>query len=395
MQDIKVSDCSLNGSDSQASSHISDGCARGISRRTFLSGFAAAGAALAALGIAGMDVRGGGSRAFADEADSSSKDGVAESSADADSASASEIEIEQGTLDSISIAFVQLVDNDAFTMMMQGFKDGMEEAGYVEGTNATYDVKNAQGDTSTLNSIAADLKNSTDYDVVVPIVTPATQAVVNVELDVPVVFISVTDPVAAGIMSSLDTPDKGATGTSNVVPVDEIFQLADTLAGDKVTNIGLLYCTGESNAVSTIEKAKEYLDSDGRSYEEATVANSSEVAQAAAQLASEVDMIYIPVDSTVQSAMPEVVEAATDAGIPVYGSDPVMVQSGALACVSVSNHDLGRASASQAVRITNGTPIEEVPCIVFDTFTPVVNVATAKELGIEIPEDANYSLIGE
>lgn len=366
-----------------------------ISRRTFVSGFAAAAGALALLGVTAS-----GAFAAEDSAaeDSAAKDGEASASDAADSAAAdktSQIEIEKGALDSISVAFVQLVDNDAFTAMMDGFKSGMEEAGYKEGENATYDVKNAQGDTSTLNNIAADLANSTDYDVVVPIVTPATQAIVNAELDVPVVFISVTNPVAAGIMSDLEKPDKGATGTSNVIPVDEIFNLADRLAGDTpIETYGLLYCTGESNAVSTIEKAKEYLDSEGKTYAEATVANSSEVAQAAAQLASEADIIYIPVDSTVQSAMPQVVEAATDEGIPVYGSDPVMVQSGALACISVSNTELGRTSAALAVKITNGTPIEEVPCVTFDTFTPVINKATADELGIELPDDPSFQIIG-
>ncbi len=364
-------------------------CGRGVSRRSFLEGMLAAAGALAALGIAGTG-------AYAqDGAASSTGDKSGASSSQGDATAASQVEMQKGKLDSIKVAFVQLIDNDAFNTMIQGFKDGMKDAGYVEGTNATFDVKNAQGDTATLNSIAADLKNSTDYDVVVPIATPASQAVVNAEIDTPVVFISVTSPVAAGIMGALDKPDMGATGTSNVIPVDEIFNLADKLAGGKVSTIGMLYCTGESNAVSTVEKAKEYLDGAGRSYQEATVANSSEVAQAAAQLASKVDMIYVPVDSTVQSAMPELVEAATDAGIPVYGSDPVMVQSGALACVSVSNSDLGYTSAALAVEITNGTPVENVPCVTFDTFTPVVNVATAKELGIEIPTDAGYTLMGE
>ncbi len=364
-------------------------CGRGVSRRSFLEGMLAAAGALATLGIAGTG-------AYAEDGVASSTgDKSGASSSQGDATAASQVEMQKGKLDSIKVAFVQLIDNDAFNTMIQGFKDGMKDAGYVEGTNATFDIKNAQGDTATLNSIAADLKNSTDYDVVVPIATPASQAVVNAEIDTPVVFISVTSPVAAGIMGALDKPDMGATGTSNVIPVDEIFNLADKLAGGQVSTIGMLYCTGESNAVSTVGKAKEYLDGAGRSYQEATVANSSEVAQAAAQLASKVDMIYVPVDSTVQSAMPELVEAATDAGIPVYGSDPVMVQSGALACVSVSNSDLGYTSAALAVEITNGTPVEDVPCVTFDTFTPVVNVATAKELGIEIPTDAGYTLMGE
>lgn len=362
---------------------------RGISRRTFVSGFAAAAGALALLGLGGMT---GTGALAAEKGASSAKDGEAGSASSAKDSAAADAPVEQGKLANIKVAFVQLVDNDAFDRMIAGFKTGMEKAGYKEGTNATYDLKNAQGDASALNSIAADLKNA-DYDVVVPIVTPATQACVNAGLKCPIVFISVTDPVAAGVMESLDKPTLGATGTSNVIPVDEIFKLADELKTKDIATYGLLYCSGESNAVSTIAKAKSYLDGAGKKYAEVSVANSSEVAQAAAQLASKADLIYVPVDSTVQSAMPQVVEAATKSGIPVYGSDPVMVQSGALACVSVSNEALGERSAQMAVKITNGTPVEDVPAETFDTFTPVVNKATADALGVRLPDDAKMTVI--
>ena len=75
----------------------------------------------------------------------------------------------------IKVCFVEIVDNDAFATMIDGFKTGMKDAGY---TNVTYDTKNAQGDSSTLNQIAAQLKNS-NYDVIVPIATPPAQACAN------------------------------------------------------------------------------------------------------------------------------------------------------------------------------------------------------------------------
>ena len=286
------------------------------------------------------------------------------------------------------VAFVQLVDNDAFTEMIDSFQNKLTELtdGAVE-----FDIKNAQGDMSTLNSIASELKTA-DYDLIVPIVTPATQAVVNAGVEAPVVFISVTDPVSAGVMSDMSTPDKNATGTSNIVPVDEIFTLADQLTPD-MQSIGILYCSGEQNAVLTAEKAKAYLESINMTYEEVTVASSNEVQQAAQSLAGQVDAIYIPIDSTVQSAMPQVVEAATAASIPVYGSDPVMVQSGALACVSVSNTQLGERSAEMAYEILQGKAVSEVPAEALDTFQYVCSQAAADALNITIPENDSVTVI--
>lgn len=290
--------------------------------------------------------------------------------------------------DAAKVAFVQLVDNDAFTEMIDSFENKLTELadGAIE-----FEVKNAQGDMSTLNSIASELKTA-DYDLIVPIVTPATQAVVNAGVDAPVVFISVTDPVAAGVMSDMSAPDKNATGTSNIVPVDEIFTLADKLTPD-MQSIGILYCSGEQNAVLTAEKAKAYLDSVNMKYEEVTVAASSEVQQAAQSLAGQVDAIYIPIDSTVQSAMPQVVEAATQAGIPVYGSDPVMVQSGALACVSVSNTQLGERSAEMAYEILQGKAVSEVPAEALDTFQYVCSQSAADALHLTLPADDSVTVI--
>ncbi len=174
--------------------------------------------------------------------------------------------------------------------------------------------------------------------------------------------------------------------------MDEIFGLMNTLTPD-AKNIGILYCSGEVNAVSTAQNAKDYLTENGYTYDEVTVTNSSEVQQAAQTLASRVDAIYVPIDSTVQTSMAQVVEAATDNGIAVYGSDPVMVQSGALASASCSNTQLGQESAKMADQILKGTPVSEVPAIYMSDFQYVVNQDTANALGITLPEDQGWSII--
>ena len=291
-----------------------------------------------------------------------------------------------------NVAIVQLADNDAFTEMSTAFIDQMTELGYEEDVNIVYEMESAQGDSSNLQTICSNLAADTELDLIVSIVTPATQAAVNAEPDCPVVFISVTDPVGAGIMTSMDEPDKNATGTSNVIPIDEIFELAAELTPD-ATNVGLLYCSGESNAVLTIEDAREYLDENGYTYEEQSVASSSEVQQAAESLAATCDMIYVPVDSTVQSAMELVVEAATEAGIPVYGSDPVMVSSGALGSVSVSNTQLGQRSAEMADMILQGTDVSEIPAEALTEYQVVLNSTTAETLSIELPDDDSYTIV--
>ena len=100
----------------------------------------------------------------------------------------------------------------------------------------------------------------------------------------------------------MDHPDKNATGTSNAIPVSDIFALSNQLTPDCKT-FGFLYCTSEVNSVNTIEAAKEYCDANGLSYKEATVTNSSEVQQAAQSLVGSVDAIFVPNDSVIQASM--------------------------------------------------------------------------------------------
>lgn len=291
--------------------------------------------------------------------------------------------------DTAKVAVVQLVDNDAFTEMIDSFENQVTE---LYGDGVTYDVKNAQGvcPRSTRSRPSSRQRITTSLFRSLP---RRRRPVVNAGVTAPVVFISVTDPVAAGIMVDMAKPDKNATGTSNIVPVDEIFTLAGKLTPD-VKNIGILYCSGEKNAVLTAEKAKTYLDTTDYTYEEVTVASSNEVQQAAQSLAGKVDAIYIPIDSTVQSAMAQVVEAANAAGIPIYGSDPVMVKSGALACVSVSNTQLGERSAEMAYDILNGKDVSEVPAEAMSDFQYVCSRAAADALSIALPEDGSVTVIG-
>lgn len=291
----------------------------------------------------------------------------------------------------IHVGIVQLVENGAFADMRKGFIDHMRELGYDE-SKMEFDFQEAGGDVATLNTICQSMVDK-KVDLLVTIATPPTQAAVSLGSDIPVFFISVSNPVAAGVVTDMAHPDKNATGTSNAIPVEEIFKLAKELTPD-VKTYGILYNSGETNSVNTVSQVKAYLDGQGIAYKEAVVSASGEVQAAAQALADQVDAIYVPNDSMIQSAMPQVVEVANAAGIPVYGSSPVMVQSGALATVSTSDPDIGALTADMVQKYLTGTPVADIPAVVVQDHITVANAATAAALGITIPDSLNATLIG-
>ena len=302
------------------------------------------------------------------------------------------IAVTTGTQNKLKIALVQLSQNPSFTDMQEGFIAGMQELGY-DSDKVEYLRYDAGGSISTLHHILNSLE-SQKVDLLVPLVTSVTQAAVSKELDIPIIFISVTDPVEAGIMASLQTPDKNATGTCNVVPMEELFVLAKTLT-PHIRSVGILYDPSLPNSVITVNRAKQYLGTAGFVVAEAIVTNSSEVQSAARTLATVADAIYVPIDSTILSAMSQVVDIALEKGKPVYGSAPSMVTSGALASVSVSERETGRQTAALAHQYFEGTPIEQIPAKIVDNFLYTVNGDTAKALNITIPahSDAPVQLV--
>ena len=284
----------------------------------------------------------------------------------------------------LKVGIVQLIDNGAFEDMRDGFIQELQDKGYGE-DKVEIIYKNAQGDATNLNTICQEMVDS-QVDLVATIATPASQAMVAMESDIPIVFISVSNPIGAGLLTTLEQPDKNATGTSNAIPIEDIFALSEDLTPGMQT-YGLLYCTNEVNSVTTIENAKNYLDEKGLRYVEQIVTNSSEVQQAAQALVGNVDAIFVPNDSAIQAAMPLVAEVARDAKFPVYGSSAVMVNSGAFATVAITDTEIGMISADMAIAHFEGKEMSEIPALVVPANAIVVNEDTAEALGVTLSDE--------
>jgi putative ABC transport system substrate-binding protein len=142
------------------------------------------------------------------------------------SACGSNPEEEQTGQDAIQVGIVQLIENGAFADMREGFIEKMRELGYSE-DKMVFDYKNANGDTATLNAICQSMVDA-KKDLIVTIATPPTQAMVNRTAAFPCSLSRF--PIQSGRRDyEMNKPDKNATGTSNFIPVDEMFKLADKL----------------------------------------------------------------------------------------------------------------------------------------------------------------------
>lgn len=287
------------------------------------------------------------------------------------------------------IGIVQYVEHPSLDTIRESIIEGLAESGYVEGENISIVYQNAQADASNLNSIASQFVGE-KVDMIIAIATPAAQAMAAATSDIPIVFSAVTDPIGAKLVSNLEKPSGNVTGTSDAIPVNEVFELCKELSPD-VKTFGFLYTASEVNSQSVIEEAKTLAADYGFEFVESTITNSSELQQAAEILAEKVDAIYTPIDNGIASAMPILSEVGKAAGIPVYVGADSMVADGGYATVGIRYEDLGIKTAEMAAALLEGKKVEELPVATLDHFYKVINETTA--LAIGLPASAEGAII--
>ena len=283
------------------------------------------------------------------------------------------------------IGVIQLVEHKSLDIIYNSFKDELKNLGYIDGENAKITFQNAQGDMSNITSIVQGFEGD-KQDVVVGIATPVAQGAMSLTKSTPVVFSAVTDPIRAGILTDMNAPDKGMTGTSDAVQIDKIMDLALQISPD-VKKVGFIYNPGEDNSVTNLGLLENYVKEKNLELETVSISTSADLQTAAATLFEKVDMIFVSNDNTVAEAMPILISEAIKAKKPIYVGADSMVMDGGLATVGIDYTDLGKETAKMVDEIIKGKSVEEIPVKVFkDDLFIYVNTDTAAALGIEIPE---------
>lgn len=283
--------------------------------------------------------------------------------------------------DSYSIGITQIVAHPSLDATAEGFKEALADADL----DVAYDEQNAQSDQATAVSIANTFAGA-DHDLVLAIATPTAQAASQAITDVPVLFTAVTDPVAAELVESLEAPGGNVTGTTDLNPVDRQVQLAKQLNPDAQT-LGIIYSSGEVNSEIQVRMAKEAAEAEGLQVTEAAVSNSAEVQQGAQSLA-DVDVIYVPTDNVVVSALESVIQVGESNQIPVIAGEGDSVERGAVITYGLNYHTLGYQTGEMAVRIlTEGGDPASMPVETQEELELVVNEEAAERMGVTIPQE--------
>lgn len=263
----------------------------------------------------------------------------------------------------------------------------MTNLGYTEGVNIKYSFGNAQGDNSVSQSIAKKFVND-NCDMIFAITTPTAQVCAQVikGTDIPLVFGAVTDPISAGLVTSLENPGGNITGTSDKWPTAAQFDLLLQLI-PTVKTIGVVYNPGETNSEYNILEVEKVCKDKNLKLVKVAVSNTSEVYAAAQSLVGKIDAFYVSADNTVITAMDAVVKISEKNKIPLLPGVSSNVEQGGFGTLGPNYYDVGVEAAKIADKIIKGENPANIPVSTAKNFEYFFNLKSAKATGVVIPED--------
>ena len=313
-------------------------------------------------------------------------------SSDASSSAASESSVssekstasEESSGASYTIGICNYVDDASLNQIVENINAHLAEIESEQGITINVKYDNCNADANVMNQIIANFA-ADNVDLMVGVATPVAMAMQSATEDskTPVVFAAVSDPVGAGLVTSLEEPGSNVTGSSDNLDTNSVMNLIFVQNPD-AKKIGLLYDVGQDSSTAAIEHAKAYLDDKGVEYVERTATTAEEVALAAQALVSDgVDAVFTPTDNTIMKAELAIYETFADAGIPHYTGADSFALNGAFLGYGVDYANLGRETADMIASIlTEGKDPATTPVITFDNGTATVNTEICEKLGL-------------
>lgn len=281
------------------------------------------------------------------------------------------------------VGATQIVEHPSLDAAYEGFQEALADAGL----NVEYNFQSAQNDQNNVKPIS-DGFVADGVDLIFANSTPSALGAVQATSEIPIVFTSVTDPVDAKLVDSMENPGGNATGVVDLHPeaiVSTVQFIADYFPDAAV---GMVYNAGEQNSVTQINTVKEAAEGTGLEIVERTVANTSEVQQATMSLVEDVDVLYIITDNTVVSALESVVGVANDQQIPLIVGEPDSLAKGGFATFGIDYKTIGYRSGEMAAEILTGkkTP-SEIPVEYPPELQLFINKSAAEAQGVEWHSD--------
>jgi putative ABC transport system substrate-binding protein len=268
--------------------------------------------------------------------------------------------------------------------MLGGFRQGLRELGYVEGHNLTIEQRNAGGHPERLTEGAADLVGL-PVDVLVAAGAATTRPAQQATRTIPIVIMTSTDPVQAGLVASWGRPGGNITGISSrqvALLGKRLELLTEVIPG--ISRVAAFWNT--ANLTPFVQETQVAAQTLGVQLQALGVSTLAELEGAfAAAARNRAEALIVMPDSFLHNHHTQIIDLAQRHRLPGMFPDPEYVRAGGLMSYATSVLAMGHRAAAFVDKILKGATPADLPVEQAMKFQLLINLKTAQALGITIP----------
>jgi putative ABC transport system substrate-binding protein len=273
-----------------------------------------------------------------------------------------------------------------YRAVVDGLRDGLRELGYEDGKHILLDIRDTKSDLKLVEETARNFERER-VNLIYAVTTSAATAVKNVTSQIPIVFSVGTDPVGSGLVQSFARPGGRLTGvqySTTDLTGKRLEILKEILP--KLSRVVTVYNPNNRVAVEAATLAREAARQFRVQLIERHANSVEELRQRLGALkAGEADAYFYTSDAMVTSQAQLVIEMTTSKRLPTMFSEQGVVAVGGLASYGQNFHEVGRLSAKYVQKVMTGAPPGDLRVEIVDKFELVINLKTAKQIGLTIP----------
>jgi len=271
--------------------------------------------------------------------------------------------------------------------LVAAFHKGLAETGYVEGRNVTIEYRWAHNEDDRLADLVTDLVRLRVAVIATPGSTAAAAAAKSATMTIPIVFSGGGDPVQTGLVASINRPGGNVTGVSSMsgdLGAKRLGLLQELMP--RAARVAVLVNPNNPLAAAFVTDVQTAAAAIGKQIEVLTASSSRDIDTAFLTLVERrADALLVGPDAVFVSSRVQLATLETRHAVPAIYPFREDAEAGGLMSYGPSNTELVRQAGIYTGRILNGEKPADMPILRATRFELVINLQTAKTLGIEIP----------